>query len=199
MTALEKCRYWLRGCPHFWIYTDHRSLESIYNSKPIDEISDEISNIVVSTYRYNLSVKYISGKDNNLADFLSRNPMWCQEQEDHGPWIVDDFGKKITIEAHISSVQAIDRHEERLHSDPLLEHIRDQGALDPQYTAVVQAIQQKQSKKWVLNTTDNPYREYASVWERLGTLDTRDPTLLTLDIKRLAKEFRIKDAATSRR
>ena len=70
VTALEKCRYWLRGCPHFWIYTDHRSLESIYNSKPIDEISDEISDIVVSTYCYNFTVKYISRKDNNLANFL---------------------------------------------------------------------------------------------------------------------------------
>ena len=89
------------------------------------------------------------------------------------------------MEAHISSVQAVDKYEERLHSDPLLEHICDQGALDPQYTAVVQAIQQKQTKNWVLNTSDNPCREYASVWERLGTLDTRDPTLLTLDIKRL--------------
>ena len=48
---------------------------------------------------------------------------------------------------------------------------------------VVQAIQQKQTKAWVLNTSDN--REYASVWDRLETLDTRDPTLLTLDIKRL--------------
>ena len=89
------------------------------------------------------------------------------------------------MEAHISSAQAVDRYEERLRSDPLLEHIRDQGALDHQYTAMVQAIQEKRTKDWVLNTSDNPCREYASVWERLGTLDTRDPTLLTLDIKRL--------------
>ena len=62
----------------------------------------------MSTYRYNFSVKYISGKDNNLANFLSRNPIWCQEQEDHGPWIIDDFGKKITVEAHISSFQYVE-------------------------------------------------------------------------------------------
>merc|ERR1712112_457289 len=117
MVALEKCCYWLRGCPHFWVYTDHQSLESIYNSKPIDEISVEISDIVVSTYRYNFTVKYVSSKDNLLADFLSRNPLWTQEQEQHGPWIVDDFGKKITVEAHISSVssvQIVDKYEERL-------------------------------------------------------------------------------------
>ena len=50
IVALEKCRYWLRGCPHFTIRTDHKGLESIYNNKPLDEISNEISDIVVSTY-----------------------------------------------------------------------------------------------------------------------------------------------------
>ena len=103
------------------------------------------------------------------------------------PWSLDHrhFRKKITLEAHISSVQSVDKYEERLHSDPLLDHIWDQGALDHQYTALVQAIQQKQTKNWVLNSSDNPCHEYASMWERLGTLDTRDPTLLTLDIRRL--------------
>ena len=40
-------------------------------------------------------------------------------------------------------------------------------------------------KAWVLATSDNPCRDYVSVWDRLGTLDNRDSTLLTLDIKRL--------------
>ena len=31
VVALEKCRFWLRGCPHFWVYIDHQSLKSIYN------------------------------------------------------------------------------------------------------------------------------------------------------------------------
>ena len=32
--------------------------------KLIDEISDKISDIMVSTYRYNFTVKYIKGTDN---------------------------------------------------------------------------------------------------------------------------------------
>ena len=64
IVALEKCRYWLRGCPNFYIHTDHKGLKSIYNNKPLDEISDEISDIVMSTYHYNITVKYIKGKDN---------------------------------------------------------------------------------------------------------------------------------------
>ena len=66
--TLERCRYWLRGCPHFRIRTDHKSLESIYNNKPLDEISDKISDIVVSTYHYNFTVEYAHGKDNELTD-----------------------------------------------------------------------------------------------------------------------------------
>ena len=72
ITGLEKCRYWLRGCPHFTIRTDQKALESIYNSKPLDDISDKISDIVVSTYRYDFDVQYIQGKNNELVDYLSR-------------------------------------------------------------------------------------------------------------------------------
>ena len=79
IVALEKCRYWLRGCPHFYIYTDHKSLESIYNNKPLNEISEEISDIMVSTYQYNFTVKYIKGMDNELADHLSHYPIWCHK------------------------------------------------------------------------------------------------------------------------
>ena len=143
-----------------------------------------MSDIVVSIYRYNFTVKYIKGKDNEQADHLSHYPIWCQEQEDYGPWITDDFGKKIPVEAHISTVQSVNKYEERLHEDPLLDHMHDQGALDTQYTSVIQVNRDKQTKACVLATSDNPCRDYVSVWDRLGTLDNRDSTLLTLDIKR---------------
>ena len=143
ITGLEKFRYWLCGCPHFTIRTDKKALEHIYNSKPLDDISDKISDIVVSTYRYNFDVQYIQGKDNELADYLSRNPVWDKESDKHGPWITDDFGKEVTIEAHVCSAQAIKRFHERIASDPLIEEIRDSGAVDEQYTAVIKAIREK--------------------------------------------------------
>ena len=113
IVALEKCCYWLRGCPHFTVRTDHKSLESIYNNKPLDEISDEILDIVVSTYHYNFTVEYIRGKDNELADHLSRHPIWSQESEDFGLWITDDFSKKITVESHINTVQTVNRYKDK--------------------------------------------------------------------------------------
>ena len=93
VTGLEKCRYWLQGCPHFTVRTKQKALQHIYNSKPLDDISDKISDIVVSTYCYNFSVKYVAGKDNKLADYLSRKPLWDEESKRHGPWSTDDFGK----------------------------------------------------------------------------------------------------------
>ena len=140
ITGLEKCRYWLRGCPHFTVRTNQKALEHIYNSKPLDDISDEISDIVVSTYRYNFDVQYIQGKDNELADYLSRNPVLDEESDKHRPWITDDFGKEVTIEAHVCSVQAIKRFHDRIANDPLLVEMRDSKAVDEKYTVVIKAI-----------------------------------------------------------
>ena len=50
---------------------------------------------------------------------------------------------------------------------------------------MILAIKQNQPKSWVLATSDNPCRDYISVWDRLGLLDGKNATLLTLDIKRL--------------
>ena len=96
------------------IRTDHKSLKSIYNNEPLDDISDEISDIVVSTYRYNFTVEYVHGKDNKLADYLSRYTLWCQESKEHGPWITDDFGKKIIVEAHICALLTLNKYEVRI-------------------------------------------------------------------------------------
>ena len=88
------------------------------------------------------------------------------------------------MEAHINTVQIVNRYEERMYEDPLLDHMRDQGAMDTQYSQVIQAIRNKKQKAWVLATSDNPCRDYVSVWDHLGLLDKKDSTLLTLDIKR---------------
>merc|ERR1712237_274152 len=41
------------------------------------------------------------------------------------------------------------------------------------------------TKEAMLSTTENPCREYSNVWERLGVLDDREDSLLTLDVSRL--------------
>ena len=85
----------------------------------------------------------------------------------------------------MSATQAIKRYHDRITNDPLLEEMQDCGALDKQYTEVIKAIREKRSKSWVQNSSFNPCRDFISVWDRLGTVDDNDSTLLILDIKRL--------------
>ena len=82
-------------------------------------------------------------------------------------------------------MQTINKYKDRIYEDLLLNEMRDQGAMDTQYTEVIQAIRQNKMKSWVLASSKNPCRDYIVVWDRLGTLDRKDATLLTLDIKRL--------------
>ena len=89
------------------------------------------------------------------------------------------------IEAHVNSAQVLQRYEERILSDPMLEEMRDAGSVDTTYTAVIKALRDNKSKTDILSTEDNPCRVFASVWECLAVLDNRDPSLVTLDIKRL--------------
>ena len=61
-------------------------------------------------------------------------------------------------------MQTVSRYEDRMYEDPLLDHIHDQGNMDTQYSQVIQAIRNKKQKAWVLATSDNPCRDYVSVW-----------------------------------
>ena len=108
ITGLEKCTYWLHGCPHFIIKTNQKALHPTYNSKPLDEISDEISDIVVLMYHYNFH-----GEDNEITDYLRRNPQWTEESR-YYPLITDHFGKRTTVEAHISVTQTLHKYKDRI-------------------------------------------------------------------------------------
>ena len=118
---------------------------------------------MISTYRYNFTVQYVKGKANKLADHLSRYPLWYPESNEHGPLITDDFGKKITVEAHISAAHTLNKYEDRILKDPLLEEMRDHGAMDLQYTEVIKAIRENKSKAWVQASSENPCRYYIAV------------------------------------
>ena len=85
-------------------------------------------------------VQYIKGKSNKLADYLSRNPFGTYESEEYGPWITDDFRKEITEKAYVWVTQSISKYEDKILSNPLLEVMRDAGAMHNQYTAVIKAL-----------------------------------------------------------
>ena len=80
-TGIKKCAYFLRGCPQFQVRTDHKPLQYIFQK----EIR-EIDNVRLQKYReklmeYNFDVIYLPGKENLIADALSRYPIWEGENE----------------------------------------------------------------------------------------------------------------------
>ena len=73
--AVKSCRFWVRGCQHFKIKTDHKALSHIF-TKDWDELSEELQEYVRGLMDYNFTVEYVAGRNNSLADYLSRHPAW---------------------------------------------------------------------------------------------------------------------------
>ena len=64
VAALEKCKFWLHGGPPFNVRTNHQALSSIYNTKSLDQLPEELESIVVSTFRHKFKVEKMLGKLN---------------------------------------------------------------------------------------------------------------------------------------
>ena len=96
--SILRYQYWLKGCKQFEVLSDQKALSDIYNTKGTRELSDfpeELRNLSEAMMKYNFTVKYILGKSNILADFLSHHPHWSSTQ----PIVKDTWGKDTPVEA----------------------------------------------------------------------------------------------------
>ena len=73
---MEKFHHFLYAS-HFLLETDEKPLETIL-SESIDQATPRLQIIIIRTFTYHLTVKYIPGSTNQLADFLS----WFGAQKD---------------------------------------------------------------------------------------------------------------------
>ena len=73
--------------------------------------------------------------------------------------ITDDFGRTVPIEAHVSAAHTLNRNENRILKNPMLEDV------DEVYTAVIKALRENRSKADILRTSESLCREYIGVWE----------------------------------
>jgi hypothetical protein len=81
--ALRKARKFLLGAPRFKVYTDHRPLVSLVNSKRYDVIANSrILRNVLKCRDFNMEVEYVNGSSNVIADSLSRAPASKPDAED---------------------------------------------------------------------------------------------------------------------
>ena len=91
--ALNSLDYYLRVCKKFQVFSDHQALCSLYNKAQLDDLNDEVEILCRQTLKYCFEVLYVPGKDNILADFLSRNPRWSPK----GLIIYTEEGRRMSV------------------------------------------------------------------------------------------------------
>ena len=74
--SVMKCKHYLLGMKHFEIITDHRPLLGIF-SKNLDSIQNaRLQRMRLKLINFNFTVKWSPGKQNLIADCLSRYPVF---------------------------------------------------------------------------------------------------------------------------
>ena len=94
----EKFSRFLIGLPSFVLYTDHKPLVPLFNSKTIDNTPIRCQRLLLRMMRFNGHVNFVPGKDNIVADVLSRMP---QTQENK------DLELSAEIQQYVDTVQAV--------------------------------------------------------------------------------------------
>ena len=80
--GMRKCDFYLRGHPHFTVITDHRPLVGVFKKSLDDICNPRLLRIREKTIPYNFTVEWMAGKENVVADALSRAPYFPADPED---------------------------------------------------------------------------------------------------------------------
>ena len=85
--GVTKCRHYLLGMDHFTVVTDHKPLKGVFAK----ELPD-VDNVRLRRYRekltgYNFDLSWCEGKTNQIADALSRAPVFPASEAETGNFI----------------------------------------------------------------------------------------------------------------
>ena len=80
--SCSKFEMYILGHSNVTIETDHKPLVPIFNSKAVNDLTLRIQRQRLRTMKFSFVTKHISGKDNHIADLLSRQPIGKPTQED---------------------------------------------------------------------------------------------------------------------
>lgn len=73
--CLQKARLFLLGCPSLIVVTDHRPLVKLLGDRALKDIANpRLFRLKEKTLQFKFQLKYLPGKKNCAADFLSRYP-----------------------------------------------------------------------------------------------------------------------------
>ena len=144
--AIQKCTFFIRGIEHFEVITDHRPLIGIF-AKTLNQIEN---NMVVRLREkisdHPFEVKWVAGKENIIADALSRAPAKTT-----------DSSTSLPLNACV------------LAPTSTLVPIIDCAKSDMTYKKIVDAF--KEGRKLNNLPEDHPARRLKEVWERLSLSD----------------------------
>ncbi|XP_076043625.1 uncharacterized protein LOC143026741 [Oratosquilla oratoria] len=74
--CLRKARLFLLGCPNLVIATDHRPLVRLFGDKALKDITNpRLFRLKKQTLQYRFTMRFLPGKHNVAANFLSRYPV----------------------------------------------------------------------------------------------------------------------------
>ena len=165
--AITKCRHYLLGMDHFTVVTDHKPLKGVFAK----ELSD-IENARLRKYRekltgYNFSLSWREGKTNEIADALSRAPVFPAPEAES-----EDF---VDVCNAISSLKLNNSD-----SDPILAPMIKAAKADIDYQLTLQALGKIKNPKSL--PQNHPGRELNSVWSQLSV---NESGLIILDGNRI--------------
>lgn len=82
ITAINHWHHYLHG-QHFILETDHRPLETLMKKRQVN-LKCERWRLLLQSYDF--TIKHISGKSNNMSDYLSRSPVdsATDDEDEHG-------------------------------------------------------------------------------------------------------------------
>ena len=160
--CLHKARLFLLGCPNLTLVTDHRPLVGLLGDKALADISNpRLFRLKERTLIYQFTIRYLPGKKNCAADFLSRYPA-LRAQPDT---LDEDLDTDIQVATVTAIAAALDVSEcLTLDEDAVAQSAHD----DPEYQMLVAKVS---NGDWHRSRAQEAscLRPYYHVRERLAT------------------------------
>ena len=131
--CLKKARLLLLGCPNLTIVTDHRPLVKLFGDRALSDVANpRLFRLKEKTLQYKFVIKYLPGKRNCAADFLSRFPALCARPDDEDHELEDEM----TVAVTMATVDAMQREELVMDEDTVLSAATD----DPVYQLLLAKV-----------------------------------------------------------
>ncbi|XP_063859165.1 uncharacterized protein LOC135100132 [Scylla paramamosain] len=103
--CLRKARLFLLGCPNLVIATDHRPLVKLFGDKALKDIANpRLFRLKERTLQYKITMRFLPGKHNAAAGFLSRYPAAKAAPDE----VDEDQDVAITAAMSAAAVAALD-------------------------------------------------------------------------------------------